>query len=310
MSSRLTLPLMVSFGLVVQAAGTGVAGQVSVPLTVSDSWLVVSVVLGDDRADTLRFIVDTGASRSAVTASTTERFALPRVGRVRAHGASGPADLDVAALPELSLGGVRIRNLRALVVDDATLTPDGGRLKEDDPLDGVLGADVLRRFDVLLSAPEGSMILFDPGQTPHDVEERFSAPVPVSPASRPLLRHQVHIEGVRMTGVLDSGSRRVVLSSTAARIAGIAPEVGREERSAPGVGGQETIQRPVVVGRVQAGGLLLEAVPAHVADLPAFAALGAASVPIVLLGAPVLAHCPAFISYSAGTVRYCRGPES
>jgi predicted aspartyl protease len=280
---------------------------VTVPLTPADGWLVIPVVFGE-KGDTLRFIVDTGASRSAVSAGTVRRYGLRPRGRVEAVGASGPASLRVVALPTLGIGTIEVRNLPALVLDDATLTPFGGRLDGYDALDGVLGVDILRRFDVLLDAPSGRMVLFAPGREPGDLEERVSAPVTISSRSTPLLRHQVEINGVRMTAVLDSGSRRVVLNSTAARLAGVEVVTGSGERNAPGVGAQETTQHAVTIDRLHAGGLTLQSVDGHMADLPVFAALGLGSTPAVLLGAPILSRCAVFVSYSTSTVRYCRRP--
>lgn len=280
-------------------------GPVTVRLNSVDGWLVVEVGFGED-GDTLRFIVDTGASASAVSSHTVERFALRRTGRVEAVGASGSASLDMVALPTLRIGEIEIRNLRALVLDGATLTPYGGRLDGYAALDGVVGVDILRRFDVLFDAPSGRMVLFDPGDAPDDLDGRFSAPVAISSRSRPLLRHQVWVNGAPMTGVLDSGSRRIVLNGTAARLAGVEALAGSEERTAPGVGTQETTQQVITIDRLQAGGLTLESVDGHLGDLPIFAALDLGSTPAVLLGAPALSGCPVFVSYSTSTVRYCR----
>jgi predicted aspartyl protease len=309
MSARHPSPLVSAVvGLVILLTLCGSdSDPVSVRLTSTDGWLVAPVVFGA-QGDTLRFIVDTGASRSAVSARTAGRYGLRPRGRVEAVGASGPASLELVALPTLGLGTIEVRNLRALVLDDAILTPFGGRLDGYDALDGVLGVDILRRFDVLLDAPSGRMVLFDPGEGPGPLEESLSAAVAISSRSTPLLRHQVEINGVRVTGVLDSGSRRVVLNSTAARLARIEADAGSGERTAPGVGAQETIQHAVTIDRLRAGGLTLESVDGHMADLPVFAALGIGSTPAVLLGAPVLDRCPVFVSYSTNTLRYCRRP--
>ena len=111
-----------------------------------------------------------------------------------------------------------------------------------------------------------------------------------------------------VTAVLDSGSRRVVLNGTAARLAGVEAVAGSGERSAPGVGGQETTQHAVTIDRLQAGGLTLESVDGHRADLPVFSALGLGSTPAVLLGAPILSRCAVFVSYRTNTLRYCLRP--
>jgi len=307
---RSTHVVTAALGLLIVLTLCGSEGDpVTVPLTSTDGWLVVPVVFGVG-GDTLRFIVDTGASASAVSDHTAERFALRPAGRVEAVGASGSASLEVVALPLVRIGEVEVRDLRAIVLEEETLTPFGGRLDGYAALDGVVGVDILRRYDVVLDAPAGRMTLFPPGEEPQDVDRRFSPPVATSSRTPPLLRHRVRVNGAPMTAVLDSGSRRIVLNSAAAQLAGVDAIAGSEERNAPGVGAQETTQRVVAIERLQAGGLTLESVDGHLADLPIFAALGLRSTPAVLLGAPVLRNCPVFVSYSTGTVRYCLSSPS
>ena len=240
-----------------------------------------------------------------MSAGTAGRLGLEPVGTIEAVGASGPASLEMVTVPHLDLGGLVVRNLYAVVVEDATLTPFGGRMDGYRAFDGVLGADVLRRFDVLISAPTGRLVLFAPGSGPGAGADLQVDAIGLSRRNGPLVRHVVGINGVRITAILDSGSRRLVLNGPAARRAGVDPLPDSEERGSPGVGTQETLQRRATLDRLSIGSVELRDLPVHVADLPVFAAVGLGSVPTVLLGAPALATCPVFISYSSDSIRYC-----
>jgi predicted aspartyl protease len=287
--------------LVLTVLPDGVPAQVEVPLSAENGWFIVPVTLDDGEA--LRFIVDTGAALSAVTASTLRRIGVSPGGTVQAQGASGTQELATARIPSLTLGTLRSFNSRMLVLDEGVLTPSGGRV----PYDGVLGADIMGAHDVLLDPVSGVLRLFDAGTAMATGPlPPLADPLPLRRIAGPILGHDVEINGSVMPAILDTGSRRVVVSPRAARNARVEAIDGSVQVRRAGVGSQEVRVQDVDLGRVVAGQTELGAIAAQVGALPIFAALGFADRAVVLLGSPALAGCPVLISYSRDTIRYCR----
>ena len=278
------------------------AAQITLPMTMEHEWPVVPVVHGET-GDTLEFIVDTGAASSALSASAARRLAPERLGSTTVQGASGPQTVDLVLLRSLHVGDAEIRDLRVIVVDDETLTPE---TEDAAPYDGVLGIEILSRFDVLFSAPTGELHLLRPGRGPGDFESRLADPIPFPAGRRPFVRHPVELNDVRVSAILDTGARSMILNGIAAAEAGVEPETGSEDRRRRGVGSVEVTFRRATIDVLEVGVTRIESVPARVSDLPVFRALGLADRSAMLLGARTLVGCPVFISYVASAVRYCR----
>lgn len=88
----------------------------------------------DDRL----FLLDTGASASAIDARTAEELAIPIVGSSQVEGTAGTIDVRTARLASLSVGGARVEGLDVPCYDlGGLLAPEGERV------DGILGHDFL-----------------------------------------------------------------------------------------------------------------------------------------------------------------------
>ncbi len=278
---------------------------IEVPLRIAHGWFVVPVLLDDSVS--LEFIVDTGAGMSAVTRSTLERLGRATAASVRAKGASGAQELPLARLGSLSLPGLRAFNPSVLVLDDRVLTP---RVPGNpDPYDGVLGADLLAEYDVLLDPIAGVLRLFSPGEAAQDALPRLAEAIPLWRIAGPILGHDVQINGSVMPAILDTGSRRVVVSPRAARNARVQALPGTAQSGQAGVGTREVTWEDVDLERVRAGTTELGSMAAQVGALPIFHSLGFADRAVVLLGNPALRGCPVLISYERDTVRYCESPQ-
>lgn len=278
---------------------------IEVPLRVAHDWFVVPVTLDGDVS--LEFIVDTGAGISAVSRRTLERLGREATSSARAQGASGAQELPVARLGSLALSGLRSFNPRVLVLDDDVLTPGvpGGA----EPFDGVLGADLLSAYDVLLDPVGGVMRLLSPDRSGHGSPlPPLAEPISIWRIAGPILGHDVEINGSVMPAILDTGSRRVVVSPRAARNARVEALPGTARSGQAGVGTERLRWEDVDLDRVRAGTTELGAVAAQVGALPIFRSLGFGDRAVVLLGSPALQGCPVLISYRRETIRYCRSP--
>lgn len=99
--------------------------------------LRVQVGEHDDRL----FLLDTGASASAIDARTAEELGIPIVGSGQVEGTAGTIEVRTARLASLSVGGARVEALDVPCYDlGGLLAPEGQRV------DGILGYDFLRGF--------------------------------------------------------------------------------------------------------------------------------------------------------------------
>lgn len=64
------------------------------------------------------FLVDTGASRSAIPAALADRLGLQEVGRLTTHTAGGPVEARLVLADVTLEGGVNARRLRVIALPD------------------------------------------------------------------------------------------------------------------------------------------------------------------------------------------------
>jgi predicted aspartyl protease len=132
----------------------GATGDVVLPVTI-------------DGQGPFRFLLDTGSSRSAISAEIAKRLIARPVGRTRVTTPSGHTTEPVVMLPGVVLGRTAPMTVHAIVVG-------GDRLGRDMAADGLIGQDVLaglsytidylrRRFVVhgLAVEPRGTRLMLE-----------------------------------------------------------------------------------------------------------------------------------------------------
>ncbi|MEB3256035.1 MAG: retropepsin-like aspartic protease [Synechococcaceae cyanobacterium] len=194
-------------------------------------------------AGPVRLLFDTGASSTMVTPALARRLAL--VGKPLAGGAAvltggggdcAPAEPRRVSLPLLTLAGLRLEGVEALLLPIAALPPG---------VDGVLGVPSLRRLPVWVDPRGGRLALGPPA-----LRAAAAAGAPV--LQLPLrLRHGVPLLELRgpagpIPALADSGAEGLFLSPT---LAGSLPPLGP---LAPlrlvGVCGEQAVQRRPFAG--------------------------------------------------------------
>jgi predicted aspartyl protease len=182
------------------------------------------------------FFIDTGAATTTLSQATAAALNIPRdfdhtqdtfgVGGLESH-------LYIGQVESLSLGDIRIQNESLAVAAFAQRMADGFT-----PVGGLIGADILSRFDVDLDIPNRRLGLWRvTGCTevkPDWPGEAYSVPMQVT-ASRHVTV-PVRIDGSTMDLLLDTGSPDLVLSTRAAARAGATPDVLEEGRQLQGMG--------------------------------------------------------------------------
>jgi predicted aspartyl protease len=90
------------------------------------------------------FVLDTGASTTAIDPKLAAQLSLPWVARTTQYDVQSSSVVPIAHASELGLGGAKVRNLAVLVESMAGLNDFDGKIR------GVLGENFLSRFDLLL----------------------------------------------------------------------------------------------------------------------------------------------------------------
>jgi aspartyl protease family protein len=100
----------------------------------------------------VRFLVDTGASLTTVPTAVADRLGLRKKTNPRAKvtTASGVLEVEVVELPSLKLGKIRLRKVRAAVLDLPGESLAGT---------GLLGLNALQRLNMEIDSENSRLIL-------------------------------------------------------------------------------------------------------------------------------------------------------
>ncbi len=246
------------------SSGCEVTPRATVPLVLAAGRILVDVAVNGAPAT---FALDTGADRSLVTPEAVRRLGLARSRWVDATviGIGGIARYRVADARTLSLGGVSLwaRNVGHPIL---AVAPLGEARAAALVVDGQLGRDFLRSFDVALNGPARTLTLwqvrdcagrFLPWRAPYDA-------IPALPAYADALVLPVEANGVTLRALPDTGTTETLIAAPGmARLGLVAPAsaptmrtygVGRFARPVWPVHlsslrlGDETIRDPIVLG--------------------------------------------------------------
>lgn len=215
-SSRVTLPLRA----IVQLQGLNVPppqvqGTAALSLQPLPGTRVYTVPVNLGRHSG-RFLLDTGASTSMLTATTVQQLRLQgkpvpqdRLGLAVAGDDCPDLKANLYKLPQLSMQGVQVRGLSTLKFS-STVIPD--------PLSGILGMDMLKFFDLHLDPQKQSLHLRPSTALPAEWRSRA---VPLHEKLGVMLA-QVQVNGQGpFTFLLDTGADSTFISPKVAQQANL-----------------------------------------------------------------------------------------
>lgn len=189
---------MPSPGLWMVLAGLAAAGAPVQPLPLEvDAYGRASVEVTLDGGGPYRFLVDTGASLSSIAPRVSTRLRLPEAGQVRATSLGREGALALVRAPAIRVGP------RHVTVPWMVLLP----ASPSHPLsryDGILGQDVLRRFNFLIDTTSHAMWIDPPARVLAQLGLR-----PLDQASRSGPLSVADATGARWA--IDTGASHVVL---------------------------------------------------------------------------------------------------
>ena len=203
------------------------------PITLWQNKLYVPVTVN---GVTKPFFVDTGAAVTMIAQSFADQLNLPHnfdhtmdmfgVGGQESH-------LYIGDVDSLALGDVTVKNRNLPVASFAEHLADGNT----EP-GGLIGADILSRFDVDIDIPHRQLALWRvAGCTDMTPDwDGASAAVPMQIAPSRHVTVPVRIDGASLDLMLDTGEPNLLLSTHAAARAGATPDVLDENRQLQGFG--------------------------------------------------------------------------
>lgn len=278
---------IVGFAALVAALATAAGAQqaaapiIPLPQTIalspdSSSRMTVSVML--DGRGPYRFVVDTGAERTAVSNELAATLALKSAGQARLHSVTGMTPVALFHIGTLDIDRYRATGLQAPAMAQVHL---GGH--------GLIGVDTLQRQRVTMDFRKRRMTITpsrvrDTGARGDDIIVRAR-----SRAGR-LVIMDATLDGAKVAVILDTGSQASLGNEALRR------KLFAQRRKRPAV---PIMLRDVTGGQIQAlyttthalkiSNFQLNSLPLALADSHIFTQLGFADQPAMLLGMDALA---------------------
>ena len=181
------------------------------------------IVDGAINGQKIGIMLDTGATRSLILRSATERLGLTRkVARgYRMFGVGGETHVESADVDEFKIGQFTRKNWRVLVAGERDFGPDVAFL---------LGDDFFHQVDVEIDLAHGAVRLFQPKDCDGvslaywGTDGAGEAEIERVDDAHPQIILTVQINGQPMRALLDSGAATSVLNKSDAARLGVTPE--------------------------------------------------------------------------------------
>ena len=238
------------------------------------------------------FVVDTGASTSALYEHTRARMGLaPEAGaQVELYGAGGAQMIERYRLPRLSVAGVEADRL--LVPGLPTGVKHGAEVM------GILGRDVFGDYMVEFDLGSDRFGLHRPGALPMSAAGWDDIPITLMPDAGFVVL-QVTVDGAPVTAVLDTGARRTYLNWHAARAAGVTPETEglKKETRASGATGHAFEYSTREFQGIAIGATAFRPSTLSISDLPVFVPMGMDKAPAMIVGLDLMGDRRFVIDY-------------
>ncbi|MFH1601272.1 MAG: retroviral-like aspartic protease family protein [Pseudomonadota bacterium] len=263
-----------------------------IPMEMYRDHPTVQVRIGQEESP-LRFVVDTAAGVTVLDSDATHRLGLADAAAesVAVSGATdAAAQIRRTREADWRIGGLELR-LSAMHTGLAHLAGGG-----DGPrIDGILGNDVLREWDMVLSIPAARMLLSPPRTLPDAPHCQVNAlpdrPEPM--AGFGFIELRMGDQGVPVIAVVDTGAAQTVLNVAAAEALGLAMDgsddrVRVREKGTRGLGAAVADTWLYTLPVLRSNGWEHPPFEVRISALSIFSVLGLDSRPALILGADAL----------------------
>ena len=224
-----------------------------------------------------RFLVDTGADRTAVSRRLASQLSLPPSTSVRLHSVSGASTVETASIPRLEVGRRKFDIVQAPVLESAHMGADG-----------ILGTDSLRSQRVVFDFKSGSMTVVPAVQRLAPGDEDSIVVTGRLKRGRLILSH-ADIDGQRAAVIVDTGSDTSIGNAALRkRLLGNRPVSPSSLVMMQSVTGGTLVGEMIRVKSLDLGGVRIEDLTIVFAEAHTFGQLGFDRRPSLLLGIDAL----------------------
>jgi hypothetical protein len=226
------------------------------------------------------FIVDSGASISALTPATARDLGIAATGVVTVNDAVEPTGI----VESLAIAEAEHRDVRVAIVD----LPAARRMDVD--YDGILGLDVLGQHDVVIDFARGKIVLHPAGYVARSAGARELSRVSFRPSRHGLVLVTAEFDFTPIPAVVDLGAQFTMINRAACWMRGVGSPLGMMTKpSQVGMGDVDLGERRMLV-----------------ADLPIFSRSGLMPGPAIVLGADVFVNRTVVLAYQERSIYVSR----
>jgi len=243
-----------------------------------------------------RFAVDTAATGSFLTEGARAALGLALIPGLTTtvYGAIATGEFPLVEVDRIELGGEVWSAARLIALPSDTSATAS--------LDGVLGADFLRRYSVGLTARDMALRLYDPATIGARVHRGWSE-VPLTPrivgkSLEPLHFLQVSVEGRSVPALFDLGAGVSMLNSAASTALRLEPiRIARRGEFADAVG-SEPVVATLGTQDLRTGNVTWQNETFLIEDLAIFSLLAPDGGPIAILGSGLFTQRDCIIDFA------------
>jgi predicted aspartyl protease len=219
-----------------------------------------------------RFLIDTGADRTAISSDLARQLHLGDRKDTTLHSVTGQSQIQTANVPMLDITAREVRNIDAALLESGHMGADG-----------ILGLDSLRSQRVLFDFKKQTLTIVPANTRVRDDKDTIVVTAKVRNGR--LILSKAHAENVPLTLVVDTGAQ---ISIGNMQLRKKLTRGGRVKRNGQtellSVTGEKIIGEYTIVRTLEVGGITLKNMPIVFADSHAFRRLGLDDKPALLLG--------------------------
>ena len=260
----------------------------------SDGRIVIEVQVND--RGPYRFAIDTAATSSALFASVIGELALEPVPGVSeiVHGAVATGNFPVVDIDHLQIGDETWANVRLIALTDT--------FGNTTAIDGLLGADFLRRYAVGFSTQDRSVRLYRPATIGNRSYRGWNSihiePIRFGDTREPLRYLEIELVGRSVPALLDLGAGFNILNPSAARSLRLTTRRPEQAGEFAGAVGNEPVLAQLSSQDLRTGNVSWVDETFLIADLEIFDTLEATDSPLAILGSGLFNQRDFIIDYA------------
>jgi predicted aspartyl protease len=287
MQASISWKFLVAIAIAAPAAAqpaTTVVDAIPGPPEIDRTTITEDIAFKNDRHDRMtipvrvggkgyRFLVDTGADRTAVSTAVAAELGLTSGPMATLHSVTGVTPVRTANVPSLKITDSRARSIEAPVLERMNMGADG-----------ILGVDSLRSQRVLFDF-RTRVISIVPSARRIDREDKDAIIVSGRLKRGHLVVTSARANNVPMTVVLDTGSELTMGNAALRARLEARRKLGVGERvEMMSVTGKKLVGEAFKLKQVQIGDVILKDLVIMFSDAPIFTSLKLEDKPAVLLG--------------------------